>query len=220
MIGNKRKQGNILIGIGLLLIAVALFLTGRNLYNDYKAGQHSDDLVSLIRSEVLDKLNLNSYDPNSPWDDLPDYVRHPDMELPVGEIDGLECVGILQIHSMDREFPVMADLSDYLLAYGPCKYHGTPYKDNFVIGAHNFLAHFGAMINELEEGDKVTFIDMAGNVFDYTVSYMEVLQPYDYYEMVDSEWDLSLFTCTWDLGSRYTFRCMRDNKQVNYVDLG
>ena len=217
---NRRLQGNILMTIGLLLLAAALFLVARNVYRDIRSGENAANLVDAIHREVLDQLELTTYKPGADWDDLPDYVKFPKMELPIGVIDGKECVGLLQIPAMDKEFPLMEELNDYMLLYGTCRYHGTPYLDNFVIGSHNNSAHFGGLIRYVEEGDSVTFIDMAGNVFNYTVEYIEVLKPYDYYEMIDSEWDLTLFTCTWDLGSRYTVRCMRDNKDVSFVDLG
>ena len=210
-----------MITIGLLLIAAALFIVGRNIYDDIRSDERAKSLIDGIYSEYLDNLELKEYNPTyANLDDIPDYIRYPDKEMKVGEINGQDCVGILNIPAMEKEFPVMEVLNMYTLGWGPCKYSGTPYKDNFVIGAHNNSAHFGGLIRSVELGDEVTFIDMEGNVFKYTVEYIETLQPYEYQKMVESEWDLSLFTCTWDLGSRYTVRCMKQNKQVSIVDLG
>ena len=207
--------------IGLLLIAAALFIVGRNIYDDIRSDERAKSLIEGIYAEYLDKLELKEYNPTyANLDDIPDYVRYPDMEMKVGEINGQSCVGVLTIPAMEKEFPVMEELNMYTLGWGPCKYFGTPYKDNFVIGAHNNSAHFGGLIRNVELGDEVTFVDMDGNVFRYTVEYIESLKPYEYDKMVESEWDLSLFTCTWDLGSRYTVRCMKQNKQVSIVDLG
>ena len=210
-----------MITIGLLLIAAALFIVGRNIYDDIRSDERAKSLIDGIYSEYFDDLELKEYNPTyANLDDIPDYIRYPDKEMKVGEINGQDCVGMLKIPAMDKEFPVMEVLNMYTLGWGPCKYSGTPYKDNFVIGAHNNSAHFGGLIRNVELGDEVTFIDMEGNVFKYTVEYIETLQPYEYQKMVESEWDLSLFTCTWDLGSRYTVRCMKQNKQVSIVDLG
>ena len=210
-----------MITIGLLLLAAALLLVVRNVLNDIHAGENAEELMEVIHKDFLDDVELSTYTPETAnLSDLPDYVKHPDMELPVGVFDDVECVGILIIPAMDKEFPVLESLNDYNLRYGPCKYSGSPYKDNFVIGAHNNSSHFGGLIRNVSEGDKITFIDMAGNVFNYTVEYLEVLKPYETTKMIESEWDLSLFTCTWDLGSRYTVRCVRDGRDVNIVDVG
>lgn len=207
--------------IGLLLIAAALFIVGRNIYDDIRSDERAKSLIEGIYDEYFDKMELKEYNPTyANLDDIPDYVRYPDMEMKVAEINGQDCVGVLTIPAMEKEFPVMEVLNMYTLGWGPCKYSGTPYKDNFVIGAHNNSAHFGGLIRNVELGDEVTFVDMDGNVFKYTVEYIESLQPYESDKMINSEWDLSLFTCTWDLGSRYTVRCMRQNKQVSIVDLG
>ena len=54
------------------------------------------------------------------------------------------------------------------------------------------------------------FTDTDGNIFNYTVSELEQLNPTDVREMISGDWDLTLFTCT--LGGQYrvTVRCVRD----------
>ena len=219
MDANKRRvQGNILIAIGLVLVAAALIIVGRNLWNDKNAGSASDHMASEIHA-ALDNLTP-AYSPGDvELADIPAYVKFPGMELPVGQIDGMSCVGILQLPTLNKEFAVISELTMENLGYAPCRYHGTPYMNNLVIAAHNFYSHF-TQIRNLEVGDKVTFIDMDGNVFDYTVEMSEVLDPYEVDEMINSEWDLSLFTCTFDSASRFTVRLMRADSTVNIIDIG
>ncbi|MBP3815962.1 MAG: sortase [Firmicutes bacterium] len=206
--------------IGLLLLATALLLAGRNILNDSKAGNASDSMVEQMH-EALSGSDLQYYDGSNSANlaDLPDYIRFPDMELPVGTFDGQECIGILQLPTLDKEFAVIGDLTYDNLYYAPCRFYGTPYKNNMVIAAHNFYSHF-TYIRNLELGDSVIFIDMAGNVFNYKVGDTEVLQPYEVEKMIDSQWDLSLFTCTFDSASRFTVRCVNDNTNASIVDLG
>ncbi|MBR5268101.1 MAG: hypothetical protein IKV59_09585, partial [Lachnospiraceae bacterium] len=47
---NRRtdKKGNLFTGIGLLLIVAALFLTGYNIWDDYRAGQASQEIVNEV----------------------------------------------------------------------------------------------------------------------------------------------------------------------------
>ena len=148
-----------------------------------------------------------------------DYERNPEMEMPRAMISGHECVGVLQFPTLGIELPVIADFSyDELLA-GPCRFFGSPYMDNFVICAHNYDTHF-RRIRNLEDGDKVIFVDMDGNIFNYTVGLVEVLGATDVAEMCDSEWDLSLFTCTFDSQSRVTVRCLSEDNDAIIHDIG
>ena len=215
---SRKIQGNILIAIGVILLAAALFIVARNVRDDMQAGSASDQMASEIHANIGDNLTP-AYSPGDiDLIDLPPYVKFPGMELPVGQIDGMDCVGILQLPTLDKEFAIISELTMDNLGYAPCRYHGTPYMNNLVIAAHNFYSHF-TQIRNLEQGDRVTFIDMDGNVFDYTVEMNGVLDPYEVDKMINSEWDLSLFTCTFDSASRYTVRCMRADSDATVVTL-
>ena len=48
---------------------------------------------------------------------------------------------------------------------------------------------------------------MNGNVFFYTVEDLEVVPGTGTEEMISTEWDLTLFTCTYGGQDRYTVRC-------------
>ena len=56
-------------------------------------------------------------------------------------------------------------------------------------------------------GDKVIFTDMDGVVTHYQVVALDILQPTAVEEMTAGAYDLTLFTCTYDSGSRLTVRC-------------
>ena len=71
---------------------------------------------------------------------------------------------------------------------------------------HNFVNHFGRL-NQLKVCDKVCFEAAAGQRYVYQVQKMEVLQPTAISKMVQSKYDLSLFTCTYDGTTRFTVRC-------------
>lgn len=77
-----------------------------------------------------------------------------------------------------------------------------------VIAAHNYQRHFGGLKN-LVIGDEVRFTDGDGNVFAFHVSALEQLNPTQVDEMTESEWDMTLFTCTLGGQQRTTVRCTR-----------
>ena len=103
---KKRKPGAGLTMVGLLLIAAALFLTGKNVWDISKAKAASQavlaDLLPII--EAAEEKN----DPKQPDEIIakqetiiPDYILNPDMKMPTELIDGNEYIGIISIPDID-----------------------------------------------------------------------------------------------------------------------
>ncbi len=140
--------------------------------------------------------------------EIPDYILNPNMEMPVIRSRGQDYIGVLSIPSLGLELPVISQLTNARLKVAPCRYSGSAYKDNMVISAHNYASHFGSL-RKVQEGARVTFTDVDGNVFVYKVVLKETLMPEDTAEMTSGEYDLTLFTCTGTGGQRVTVRCDR-----------
>ena len=126
--------------------------------------------------------------------------------MPSEEIDGRSYIGVLRLPSLGLELPVLGAWSDSGSRAAPCRYSGSAYLDNMVIAGHNYSGHFGTLKN-LAPGDVLSFTDMDGNVFSYTVVELETLPPYAVEEMTSGDWDLTLFTCTVGGQSRLAVRC-------------
>ena len=94
------------------------------------------------------------------------------------------------------------------LRQAPCRYAGTLAGDDIIIAAHNYRRHFAAL-HTLRPGDAVLFTDAAGQTYRYTVDRVETLPETAVEEMRAGEWDLTLFTCTYDGRARVTVRCIR-----------
>lgn len=194
---NKGKgKGKLIMALGLAHILSSLSLTLYNYYTENKAAENSANVLSQIKA--VEAVTVP---------DIPDYIINPDMELRKKEIDGNDYVGTLTIPAFDLELPVMAEWSYENFKISPCIYEGTPYKNNMIICAHNYKKHF-ALIGDLSQGDKVTFTDMDGNLFNYEVIYTEILDNNAVTQMSEGEWDLTLFTCTYGGATRITVRCM------------
>ena len=208
------KSGKICTGIGLLLLAAALFLTAYNLWGDARAGKTADTVLEQLMPEIEEREN-NSL-PELPSGEsleesyIPDYVLNSEMDMPEEEIDGHEYIGMLQIPALLLELPVISEWSYPNLKIAPCRYTGSVYRNNLVIAAHNYSSHFGHLKN-LSQGDEITFTDMDGNVFRYEVAEIETLSPFAIEEMTSGDWDLTLFTCTVGGKSRVTVRCAQVN---------
>ena len=131
------------------------------------------------------------------------------VEVPVKSVDGVDYIGVLHIPSLGLELPVISRWSYDDLRIAPCRYSGSAYLGNMVICGHNYSAHFGKL-KSLQPGDTVSFTDMDGNEFSYTVEELEVLRPTAVEEMTVGDWELTLFTCTLDGKSRVAVRCVQN----------
>lgn len=202
---KMKRKGSIWISTGLLLIAAALSLVVYNMNQSNEAGETAQSVLALLTGEQKVESAPRTVES---VEDLPDYIRDPDMEMPVTTVNGIDYIGVLEIPVLELELPIISDWSYAKLRTAPCRYLGSAYKNNMILMAHNYASHFGNLKN-LRQGDLVRFTDEAGNVFSYTVVELETLMPMDVEEMETGDWDLTLFTCTVGGRSRVTVRCER-----------
>lgn len=212
------KKGTVPIILGLLLIAAALLLTGYNIWLSRTAEKASEAVLSQLLTQiaddpvpeggrpVYDDPQIAANHPNEV--EYPDYLINPDLALPTCNIDGSEYVGVIEIDALNLALPVQSDWSLQKLRTSPCRYYGTPYKNDLVICAHNYDRHFG-QIKNLSLGDAVRFTDLDGNIFEYSVTEIYPVAPTAIKDITAGESDLILFTCTLGGANRVTVRCDR-----------
>ena len=187
---KTKTRGKKLIIAGVLIIAAALCLTAYNLYDGIRAAS--------LSNEVLEEIEIGT--------GSDDYKANEEIQMPTQEVNNIDYACVLEIPDLGMVLPVIGETSNRNLRIAPCIYSGSIYQDNLVIAAHNYRSHFGK-IKTLDQGAQVYVIDMDGNVFEYEVKSIEVLQPTAVGEMKNSDWDLTLFTCTIGGQARVTVRC-------------
>lgn len=205
----RNKKGNFLIVTGLLLMAAALCLAAYNVWDSARAGEQAQKALGQLLPAIAEPVPLpgpiaEGEDPDEV--EYPDYIVDPHMQMPVLTVDGIDYIGTLNIPALEIELPVISEWSYPALKIAPCRYAGSAYLDDLCVCAHNYDDHFGRIQN-LAIGDTVIFTDVDGNAFSYRVGEITVLHPTATEEMVESEWDLSLFTCTLGGRTRVTVRC-------------
>lgn len=188
----RRKFGVNCMIFGVLLIAAALALMIYNYCADKQAAESADNLIPELKLSV-DESGKNKDDSD---------------KMKIVEIDGYGYVGYLTISALDLELPVMAECDYDRLKISPCRYYGSVKTNDMVIAAHNYTGHFGRL-TRLKIDDPITFTDMDGNVYNYKVGNTETLAPTATAEMIQSDWDLTLYTCTYSGASRITVRCKK-----------
>lgn len=209
----SKRKGSVWIGMGIVLIAAALVLTGYNLWMEQAAGAQAKKVIDSLSGFILEETDawLTERISESGETEYPDYVLNPYMDMPVKEINGAQYIGILEIPKLGLELPIQSTWSYPGLKVSPCRYDGSVYLDNMVICSHNYNTHFGRL-KELDAGDLISFTDMDGNKFEYAVAETEILQPTAVEEMISGNWDLTLFTCTIGGATRVTVRCDRSEE--------
>lgn len=188
----SKRFGIVMVVAGLLLLAAAM---GLYLYNDHvsrEAGEHAQAVMEQIQT------GLPSPTPSAAPEAA---VPSPKTTMPVVEIDGNAYVGYVSVPVLGIELPVMADLSYDKLRLAPCRHEGATYSKDLVIAAHNYDKHFGGL-KELQIGDTITFTDMDGDMYSYAVCVVETVAPTAVEQVLESEYDLVLYTCTYGGKSR------------------
>lgn len=221
---------------GILCLIAAFGIVGYNIADSKRAESESlsvlDSLIPAIEEKKRYDVNANMTNNNTPEPSdkegsispedtsapvtpsyVADYITHPDMEMPSIEIGGQRYVGYLEIPDINLKLPVAGGSFDMnVLRYSPAVYKGSVYKNDMVIAAHNYTAHF-APLYYVKEGTNVIFTDADGHVFRYRVGWTENLYPSEHDKMISGDsWDLALFTCTLTGEQRFTVRCIADKK--------
>lgn len=190
-----KKIGSFCMVTGIILIITAVGLLLYNLDENKKAEEASKEILEVIKKTISDEEE-NDIAP----------IEEESMQIKI--IDGYGYIGYLYIPRLELELPVMSEWDYTRLKSSPCLYYGSVNENDLVIAGHNYAKHFGHL-SDLQEGDEVYFMDMNGVLYSYEVGGSEILQPNEIEKMVESEWDLTLYTCTYGGQSRITVRCMR-----------
>ena len=195
----RNKLGNALIALGVLALLAAALLMGYNQWDSTRAEKAADRVLTQLEESIAE----------------PRTIYPGDAAADTETIDGYDYIGYLSIPSIGLALPVMQQWSYSGLKIAPGRYSGALYTDDLVIAGHNYARHFRPL-KHLTVGTEVLFVDMNDNTWHYAVSDTEVLQPTQIEEMAvktpNSNWDLTLFTCTTTGQARYALRCVRTDE--------
>jgi sortase A len=128
--------------------------------------------------------------------------------LQVAELDGAYYMGVLTIPALEKILPIQSDWSMEKLKTSPCRYSGTLQDGEFVIAGHNYKRHFSGL-STLPIGEKIVFTDLEGKQTFFEVKDIYTVAATNIEGMVNSGYDLSLFTCNYGGKARVTVRCER-----------
>ncbi len=213
----RKKCSILLIITGTVLIISALFLCIYNIMHDKKSGEKAQEILSELKSniEITQPSAEEYYNEILNQSDIFAQPTTEAKEVTQTVINGNSYAGYISMPTLGLELPVMSDWSYSYLDYSPCRYSGNAADNNLIIAAHNYSSHF-RKIGSLNSGDTIYFTDAGGNVYEYQVSYTELIDGSDAASMLsdtDNSWDLTLFTCTIDGQKRVTVRAVKVNAE-------
>jgi len=205
----RKRSGIIFVAIGVMLMISALLLYAYNSYDSFRAGEESDQLLGEVKAAIeFPDIAEVEFDVEMPLSENEEQVA---AEMAVVIIDGYGYIGYVSIPVLKLELPIMAEWDYARLKTAPCRHAGTVDGNDLVIAAHNYSTHFGTL-SGLELGTEVLFTDMTGTVTSYSLERLETMAPDAVDEVLNSEYDLVLYTCTPGGATRVVAFCRRLDK--------
>lgn len=185
------KLGKYLIILGVILIVISLSLFTFNNLEDYHASKNSFEVLEMIDDNKIEEIVTN-------------VSNLTKQEENVINVRGNDYIGIIEIPALNLELPIMSEFTYDKLKIAPCRYFGSIQTNDLVICGHSYLAHFGNLYR-LQPKDIIIINDFHKQYI-YEVEAIEILEATDINNMLDSQFDLTLYTCTKDSLRRVTIR--------------
>lgn len=175
----NKKISLILTVAGILLIIIATIMVFFTQYSQNTAVKENERLVSVLYSlmpEVTD----------SATDD------RVNKDMPLLEVEGMDFAGIIEIPMYKRTLPVYASWDKSKVSGLPCRYSGSIYDKNLIIGGSDGVGQFDFM-KQITVGDDVHITDVTGARFTYTVSDIELTRDVSSKNLAKRDADLIFF---------------------------
>ena len=186
-----KNRGFVLIFIGCLFIVMSFAMIFYNNYENQNAGIKSKEVYNKIEESIKQISNSSE-----------------NYRMKTVNINGYDYIGTIKIPSLSLELPIMSDWDYDKMKISPCRYYGSVFTNDLVICAHAYKSLFGKL-KQININDIVILTDMNNNEYYYEVKVIEVLSPRNVKEMIESDFDLTLYTCTSDNLNRLTIRLNR-----------
>lgn len=152
---GRRQAGAILIVIGIAAAVLGASLLFYGIYRNTINDQSDQNTLVSLRALIPDRTQGTI-----------EKDTQEDGEMPVVVVAGNSFVGILELESLESEWPVAIAQSE---GNYPFVSKGTAQYGTLVITGTNYQDLFGKL-RDLKEGDPVRFTDVRGDEYDYTVT--------------------------------------------------
>ncbi len=121
-------------------------------------------------------------------------------------------IGVINIPSINVNYPILSTYTDELLKIAPCKFHGPNPNEvgNLCIAGHNYRnSKFFSKVPNLQLGDTIEITDLSGRMLTYTVYDKFIVNPYELActsQLTNGKKEITLITCTNDNKQRHIIK--------------
>ena len=123
--------------------------------------------------------------------------------------DEYSSIGIINIHSLGIEYPILSETTTKLLKVSVTKYWGANPNEvgNMVIIGHNYKNNkFFGNLSKIKHGEIIKITDLNGKTLDYKVYDTYVIEPDDNSctsQLTDGKTEITLITCYYENGNAH-----------------
>lgn len=121
-------------------------------------------------------------------------------------------IGVINIPSINVNYPILSTYTDELLKIAPCRFHGPNPNEvgNLCIAGHNYKnSKFFSKVPNLQLGDKIEITDLSGRMLTYTVYDKFIVNPDELEctsQLTNGNKEVTLITCTNDNKQRHIIK--------------
>ena len=196
-----KKTGVIFVVMGAVLILSALLLFCYNQREDAQAGLSAQAALEGVQAAIVKRAQDNTAEHT-------EQAAEASEEPTLVEIEGYDYIGYLSIPALGLELPVMAEWDYHRLQLAPCRQAGSVDTDDLVIAGHNYRNHF-KYLYKLNSGDTLTFTNTDNIKISYTVKDIQTVSPDSVDTVLNSGYDMVLYTCSYGGKTRVAVFCDR-----------
>ena len=146
------------------------------------------------KNQQLSMHMLNKFNITTLYPDSSEYQT-------INTSNNMFVIGIIEIPSIDLNYPILSEITDDNLKIAPCKFYGSMPNQtgNLCIAAHNYRNHiFFSRLNELKLNDIINIYDSKGYKISYSI-YDKYIADSSHLECTNqdtnSEKEITLVTC-------------------------
>ena len=121
-------------------------------------------------------------------------------------------IGVINIPSINVNYPILSTYTDELLKIAPCRFHGPNPNEvgNLCIAGHNYKnSKFFSKVPNLKLGDKIEITDLSGRMLTYTVYDKFIVNPDELEctsQLTNVNKEITLIPCTNDNKQRHIIK--------------
>lgn len=153
------------------------------------------------------KCNYNTSGSNRTKIEVPD-----EQKLTASDGTIYYTIGVINIPSINVNYPILSTYTDELLKIAPCRFHGPNPNEvgNLCIAGHNYKnSKFFSKVPNLQLGDKIEITDLSGRMLTYTVYDKFIVNPDELEctsQLTNGNKEITLITCTNDNKQRHIIK--------------